>query len=121
MDIEYVVQMLQLYAAADHPNVLVPGTLDAIDQLANCGKLDRATAAQLQENYSFLRSIESGIRLMNTSARHDLPTAANELKRLGVLINYRDAMPLERRCREIRQQNRAIFDRIFSEYLPAEE
>ncbi len=58
---------------------------------------------------------------MNTSARHDLPTAANELKRLGVLINYRDAMPLERRCREIRQQNRAIFDRIFSEYLPAEE
>ncbi len=121
MDIEYVVQMLQLYAAQEHPNVLVPGTLDAIHQLATSGKLESATAAQLQENYKFLRSIESGIRLMNTSARHDLPTAASELKCLAVLINYHDSTPLDRRCREVRKQNREIFDRIFSENLPAEE
>jgi [glutamine synthetase] adenylyltransferase / [glutamine synthetase]-adenylyl-L-tyrosine phosphorylase len=121
MDIEYVVQMLQLYSAAEHPNVLVPGTLDAIHQLGLSGKLDQSTVAQLQDNYRFLRSIESGIRLMNTSARHDLPTAASELKRLGVLINYREKTPLDRRCQEVRRQNREIFDRIFSEYLPAEE
>ena len=120
MDIEYVVQMLQLYSAAEHPNVLVPGTLDAIHQLGLSGKLDKPTVEQLQENYSFLRSIESGIRLMNTSARHDLPTTASELKRLAVLINYHQATPLDRRCREVRQMNREIFDRIFSEYLPAE-
>ncbi len=121
MDIEYVVQMLQLYTAASHPNVLVPGTLDAITQLAVSGKLGADTATKLQENYRFLRSIESGIRLMNTSARHDLPTTVSELKRLAVLISYRAPTPLERRCREVRQQNRAIFDHVFADYLPIEE
>lgn len=121
MDIEFVVQMLQLYAAASHPNVLVPGTLDAIKQLAASHKLDSETALKLRENYSFLRSIESGIRLMNTSARHDLPTAASDLKRLAILINYSDKTPIDRRCKVIRQQNRAIFDQVFSEYLPADE
>jgi hypothetical protein len=58
---------------------------------------------------------------MNTSARHDLPTAASELKRLAVLINYHDSTPLDRRCREVRQRNREIFDLVFSEYLPADE
>ena len=120
MDIEYVVQMLQLFTASAHPNVLVPGTLEAIGQLATCKELDAATARQLEENYRFLRSIESGIRLMNTSARHDLPTSASELKRLAVLIDYRDSTPIDRRCREIREENRAIFDRVFNKYLPAE-
>ena len=121
MDIEFVVQMLQLFSAAEHPTVLVPGTLDAIKRLATCKKLDAATATSLDANYRFLRSIESGIRLMNTSARHDLPTSANELKRLAVLIDYRDSAPIDRRCREVREENRQIFDRIFNEFLPAEE
>ena len=121
MDIEFVVQMLQLYSAAENPNVLVPGTLEAITQLAACKKLEHETARRLQANYRFLRSIESGIRLMNTSARHDLPTTAGELKRLAVLINYADSMPLDRRCREVRNENRQIFDRVFNHYLPADE
>lgn len=121
MDIEFVVQMLQLFSAAEHPTVLVPGTLDAIKRLATCKKLDAATATSLDANYRFLRSIESGIRLMNTSARHDLPTSASELKRLAVLIDYRDSAPIDRRCREVREENRQIFDRIFNEFLPAEE
>ncbi len=120
MDIEFVVQMLQLFAASEHPRVLVPGTLDAIKQLAAAGKLDETTAKQLGANYSFLRSIESGIRLMNTSARHDLPTESSELRRLATLIDYRDTTPLERRCREVRAENRAIFDRTFENYLPTE-
>ncbi len=121
MDIEFVVQMLQLFSAADHPNVLVPGTLEAIQQLAACNKLEADSASRLEENYRFLRSIESGIRLMNTSARHDLPTSASELKRLAVLIDYRDSTPIDRRCRDVRQENRQIFDRVFSAYLPAED
>ncbi len=118
MDIEFVVQMLQIYNAAAHPQVLVPGTLDAIDRLRHAGKLKADVASVLSENYSFLRSIESGLRLMNTSARHDLPTSESELKRLAFLIDYQHAPPIGRRCQEIRQANREIFQAIFQPLLP---
>jgi [glutamine synthetase] adenylyltransferase / [glutamine synthetase]-adenylyl-L-tyrosine phosphorylase len=120
MDIEFVVQMLQMQSAATHPNVLVPRTLDAIERLRIAGKLDAETALQMSENYRFLRSIESGLRLMNTSARHDLPTGENELERLAFLIQYRESLPLGRRCQEIRRVNREIFDRVFSPMLALE-
>ncbi len=118
MDIEFVVQMLQLYAAQNHPRVLLPNTLGAIEELESAKQLDAQTAQELRENYRFLRSIESGLRLMNTSARHDLPNDKNELRSLAFLIDYRDTTPIEVRCRQVRNQNRQIFDRIFSEKLP---
>jgi [glutamine synthetase] adenylyltransferase / [glutamine synthetase]-adenylyl-L-tyrosine phosphorylase len=121
MDIEFTVQMLQLYAAQQHSNVLVANTLDAIHQLQAAKQLEPETARQLQENYRFLRSVESGLRLMNTSARHDLPSDRNELRSLAFLIDYRDKTPIEDRCRQIRNQNRQIFERIFNERLPVEE
>jgi hypothetical protein len=60
------------------------------------------------------------LRLMNTSARHDLPTGENELERLAFLIQYRESLPLGRRCQEIRRVNREIFDRVFSPMLALE-
>lgn len=117
MDIEFIVQMLQLASAAEHPRVLVPGTLDAIERLRQAEQLNAEIAQQLSDNYQFLRSVESGLRLMNTSARHDLPTDKVELDRLAFLIAYRESTPLGQRCRTIRQHNRKLFHEIFSRWL----
>ncbi len=118
MDIEFAVQMLQLYAAHSHPRVLSPNTLEAIQQLEAEKQLNAETAHTLRENYRFLRSIESGLRLMNTSARHDLPSDKNELRSLAFLIDYRGGVPIEVRCRQVRNENRQIFDLIFAARLP---
>ncbi len=57
-----------------------------IAALARAGLLGDDDARHLDRSYRFLRSIESGLRLMNTAARHDLPDDELELEKLAFLI-----------------------------------
>ncbi|HEV7281601.1 MAG TPA: hypothetical protein VGN57_15475 [Pirellulaceae bacterium] len=115
VDIEFAVQMLQLKAAEERPESLVPGTLEAIEALKSAGSLADDLARTLAENYRFLRTVESCLRLMNASARHDLPQDEGELKRLAYLLREPDEAALAERCARVRAQNRELFEAIFAE------
>ncbi len=75
LDIEFLVQMLQLKYSKQEPSVLVPGTLEALEKLHRYDLLDKSSSQVLASNYRWLRRVESGLRLMNLAARHELPTA----------------------------------------------
>ena len=113
VDIEFIVQMLQLKHAAGNPEVLTPGTFDAITALRRAAILSAEDARQLDESYRFLRSIETGLRLMNTAARHDLPDDELELDRLAFLVGSANARQLVDDCRRFRQWNRDCLHRLF--------
>jgi [glutamine synthetase] adenylyltransferase / [glutamine synthetase]-adenylyl-L-tyrosine phosphorylase len=115
VDIEFAVQMLQLKFAQASPHVLTPGTLDAIEQLAQAGHLRGDDAAQLSRSYRFLRSIEARLRLMNTTARHDMPEGGSELKKLAYLLRYSSADQLAADCQQTMREVRAWFERVFQE------
>ena len=117
IDIEFVVQMLQLRHAHQFNEVLVPGTLDAIETLRKTNCLDDQDATMLHESYVFLRSVESSLRLMNTSARHDLPDDPLELRKLAFLLGTPEPEELVEKCQHFRQENRKRFERIFQEQL----
>ena len=82
---------------------------------ARRGVLHRADAQHLSRSYRFLRSVESGLRLMNTTARHDLPTDEMELKKLAFLIGWKHGRQVVEDCHELRQKNRDCFHRIFDQ------
>ena len=109
--------MLQLRHAHRFNEVLVPGTLDAIEALRKTDCLDDQDATMLQESYVFLRSVESGLRLMNTTARHDLPDDPLELRKLAFLLGTPEPEELVEKCRHFRQENRKRFERIFQKQL----
>ncbi len=113
VDVEFIVQMLQLKNAVETPEVITPGTLDALSLLHQTGALTDSDFQQLSQAYRFLRSVESGLRLMNTAARHDLPTDEMELEKLAFLIGRENSTQLVSDCRQIRQQNRDCFHRLF--------
>ncbi len=113
VDVEFIVQMLQLKNAREAPEVVVPGTLDAIETLHRYGALEDDDARHLSQSYRFLRSVESSLRLMNTAARHDLPTDTLELEKLAFLIGWENSQQLVDDCRQLRQQNRDCFHRLF--------
>jgi glutamate-ammonia-ligase adenylyltransferase len=115
VDIEFIVQMLQLQHVRTCPEVCTPGTLDAIVALNSTGLLDDEHAEFLSRSYRFLRSVESGLRLMNTTARHDLPTDEAEVKKLAFLLKYKSGDQLLKDCTEYTQQNRATFERLFEQ------
>lgn len=126
MDVEFVVQFLQLVHVRSHPEVIVPGTLAAIEQLGKARLVDEDTARRLHENYVTLRSIESGIRLMNLSARHELPKDPAELEQLAFLLKSEERFTLTGeeladKCRDVRRDCREIFEATFQPWLPAPE
>ncbi|QDV23880.1 Glutamate-ammonia-ligase adenylyltransferase [Aureliella helgolandensis] len=139
MDIEFDVQFLQLANAKTAPQCLVPGTLLAIEQLQAIGALDESTASSMISDYEFLRQIESGIRLMNMSARHELPKTSEELDRLAFLLSTLHVQQSTRQEQEAEPSTaltgaqmadgcisrmaavRTRFERHFANYLPQEE
>jgi glutamate-ammonia-ligase adenylyltransferase len=113
VDIEFAVQMLQLRHAGESPEVLVPGTLEALEALHKAGHLGDADFAYLTESYLFLRRVEARLRLMNTTARHDMPTDPVELARLAFLLDYDSPEKLLSAAERYTRENRVRFDRLF--------
>jgi glutamate-ammonia-ligase adenylyltransferase len=57
--------------------------------------------------------VEAGLRLMNTTARHDFPQDDLELRKLAYLLNYDPPDRLAEDCRRYTAENRTRFERIF--------
>lgn len=112
VDVEFAVQLLQLRHAAKQPSILVPGTLEALAALQSTGLLSAEDAAWWSESYLFLRRVESGLRLMNTTLRHDLPSDRAELRRLAFLLGMQPER-LEGRCYDLMAENRRRFEQMF--------
>ena len=108
--------MLQLKHTVDSPEVLTPGTLDAISELRAADRLSDEDAVYFSESYRFLRSVESGLRLMNTTgASRSYPNDEFELERLAYLLGRPDGETVVRKCREYTQENRRRFEKLFSD------
>ena len=118
IDVEFAIQALQLKHARDNDSLLFLGTLAAIDELVSLGFLALTSGRILAENYQFLRGVEARLRLINTTARHDLPTEGVQLHKLAFLLDFASAEDLsesvEAARRNIRQQYTAIFSRLTS-------
>jgi glutamate-ammonia-ligase adenylyltransferase len=113
VDVEFAVQMLQLKHAAQSPSVLTPGTLDAVAALHEAGYLGDDDFNYFNQSYRFLRSVEAGLRLMNTTARHDMPQNESELKKLAYLLGYESPDPLLAASQKYTHENRNRFNRLF--------
>jgi len=113
VDVEFIVQMLQLRHAADTPQALLPGTFDALDALHAAGRLAGDDFELLSNSYRFLRNVEARLRLMNTTARHDMPTDDHELTKLAYLLGSADRPALVADATRFAAENRRTFDRLF--------
>jgi glutamate-ammonia-ligase adenylyltransferase len=115
LDVEFIVQMLQLKHAAARPGVLTTNTQSALGELAKGGALAPVVAEKLGDSYRFLRRVESGLRLLETSARHDLPETMAELAQLALLLGHSNPDRLRQQCLEAMVENRAAFETLTSE------
>jgi len=114
LDVEFIVQLLQLQYAAARPSVLTTNTQSALAALATAGALVPSAAEKLGDSYRFLRRVESGLRLLETSARHDLPEAKSELAQLALLLGHSNPERLRLRCLDAMAENRAQFEVLTS-------
>ena len=99
------------FKRANYPAILRPNTLAALETLQQHGVLDTEDAEFLCESYQFLRRVEARLRLLNTTARHDLPREGDELAKLAYLLRYDASAKLEAECARYTKQNRRLFDK----------
>jgi glutamate-ammonia-ligase adenylyltransferase len=114
VDIEFLVQMLQLESAGENPRLRVANTLDALAALHEAGSLAADDSEFLAKSYRFLRTIEARLRLMNTTARDDLPDQPQELEKLARGLGFTAAADLVSQCREFMRRNRELFEEYVS-------
>ena len=112
LDIEFIVHTLQLRYAREVPSVLCPNTFDALSRLVEHGILSAEDGNFLKDSYQFLRRVEARLRLLNTTARHDLPRERDELAKLNYLLRYEGAGRLEKECARFTRENRRMFERL---------
>ncbi len=113
VDIEFAVQMLQMKHLDEAPDILVPNTLEALERLCQRGFLAEDDCHHFQQTYEFLRMVEARLRLMNTTARHDLPENRLEVAKLAYLLDYADPAALLKQCRQLTRETRRRFEQVF--------
>ena len=114
VDVEFIVQMLTLKHVGSLETDLPPGTLQAISGLAELGILTMEQAKTLSESYQLLRQVESGIRLMNSVARHELPEKELDWKKLAYLLRSEDPDLLAEQIRQARATNREMLNEFLN-------
>ncbi|MGQ9575897.1 MAG: bifunctional [glutamate--ammonia ligase]-adenylyl-L-tyrosine phosphorylase/[glutamate--ammonia-ligase] adenylyltransferase [Thermoguttaceae bacterium] len=113
VDIEFLVQMLQLKHGRRNPRLRTPSTLAALEALGQAGILAAEDCQFLARTYRFLRTVESRLQLMNSTARDKLPEDPTELAKLAHLLRASSGDAVLAEFDRCTRETRARFDRIF--------
>jgi glutamate-ammonia-ligase adenylyltransferase len=119
VEVELLAKLLLLQNCRDKSEHLVNGTVDCLNNIKELGVISEADFITLRDGYLFLRGVESGLRLMNTTARHDLPVDQQELQRLAYVLGLDRNARVDHICHEHRAAIRLAFDRIANSLVSA--
>jgi [glutamine synthetase] adenylyltransferase / [glutamine synthetase]-adenylyl-L-tyrosine phosphorylase len=87
-DIEFTIQFLQLLNGGDLPDVRQRNTLAAMQALERVGCLTDQEYRVLDDAYRFLRKTEHRLQLLFDLQTHQLPSGADELRKLARRMGY---------------------------------
>jgi len=124
-DVEFTVQLLQLVAGCQRPEVRAPATLDALAALADVGVISRREEVALSSAYVFLRQVEHRLQLVDELPIQEIPEDPDKLRPLAVGMGYRDEPEQSaEECfladyQQTTQTVRSIHERLFREYQEA--
>jgi glutamate-ammonia-ligase adenylyltransferase len=113
VDIEFLAQMLQLKHGRRNPRVRTPSTLSALEALRRAEALPAEDCEFFSTSYRFLRTVESRLQLMNSTARDRLPDDPTELAKLAHLLGAPSGDSVLEDFNRYTHETRRRFDRIF--------
>jgi glutamate-ammonia-ligase adenylyltransferase len=105
--------MLQLRHGYENAALRVPNTLKALGKVRSAGALSATDCDYLIESYTFLRRVESRLRLLHAAARNDLPEDATELATVARGLGLPGGETLAERCSQYLAENRRRFEAFF--------
>ncbi len=113
VDIEFLVQMLQLSTAAATRGSAARTRSPRSEALQRIDALPSEDFGFFTASYRFLRTVESRLQLMNSTARDRLPDDRTELAKLAHLLGSPSSDATLREFDRFTHETRSRFDRIF--------
>ena len=89
-EIEFFAQTQQLIFGGREPDLRRRATCDALRALARAGRIDDATASELEDAYGELRRVEHRLQMVDDAQTHTLPSTTDGLDRIAAFLGYRD-------------------------------
>ena len=89
-EIEFFAQTQQLIFGGREPALRRRATCDALQALARAGRIDTATADELEEAYGALRRVEHRLQMVDDAQTHSLPATEPGLDRIAAFLGHRD-------------------------------
>ncbi|MEZ4485490.1 MAG: bifunctional [glutamate--ammonia ligase]-adenylyl-L-tyrosine phosphorylase/[glutamate--ammonia-ligase] adenylyltransferase [Syntrophotaleaceae bacterium] len=118
-EIEFFIQAMQLIHAGKHAALREKNSLRALALLQSHGLIDAETEVILSQAYSFLRTVEHRIQVVQERQTHNLPTDAVEFERLARRCGYRNSEDFSQVLESYRREVTAIYHDLF--YTSEEE
>jgi [glutamine synthetase] adenylyltransferase / [glutamine synthetase]-adenylyl-L-tyrosine phosphorylase len=87
-EIEFFAQTQQLIWGGRLRDLRTGSTCEALRRLASAGRIDSAAAAQLIDDYRFLRRLEHRLQMVEDAQTHALPSDGAGIARIGVFLGY---------------------------------
>ncbi|MBO0737595.1 MAG: bifunctional [glutamine synthetase] adenylyltransferase/[glutamine synthetase]-adenylyl-L-tyrosine phosphorylase [Alphaproteobacteria bacterium] len=87
-EIEFFAQTQQLIWGGRIRALQIGPTCEALRRLAAAGRIDRASAAELIEDYRFLRRLEHRLQMVDDAQTHTLPTGRAGLAHIACFLGY---------------------------------
>jgi len=114
-DVEFSVQLLQLVHGRTDLTLRSGTTLEALAALSKGGYVAREDAAVLDESYRLLRTLEHRIQLFRLRRTHLMPSAEEDLRRLGRAVGHRrdSARAVVAQWQQQAREVRRIHERLF--------
>ncbi len=106
---EFFVQTLQLVWGGRHPELQVPGTVEAVRRLVAAGLVSDGEAHDLEESWALLRRVEHRIHVQAGYQTHELPPAGAPRERFAGSLGFTDAAALDREIDAARDRVAALF------------
>lgn len=121
-DVEWLVQLLQLKHAAEHPSLRVQSSMQALESAAALDLIDRGDELMLREAWMLASSIRTAYLLWANRSSDILPTDRNDLEGMARILGYGAGMTsqLEQDYLATTRKARTIFERDFFGFKPEE-
>ena len=90
-EIEFFAQTQQLIWGGRMRELRASPTCEALRRLAAAGRIEPSTAAELIDDYRFLRRLEHRLQMVEDAQTHVLPSDRAGIARIGVFLGYPQA------------------------------
>ena len=115
-EIEFFAQVNQLLHAGRHPSLRLRGTIEALEELEKLDIIEPAHKDRLVEAYTYLRTLEHRIQMIDDAQNHELPADPDQMTRLATFMSHASAEAMLRDLKTHTDNVSGIYDGLLPDY-----